>query len=139
MAITSAWTAGTAGGCPKYKTWNTNPQFHLSPAVDGATYTLTLTQSAHPYHPIGLWVMTTADATRRKTTLAKPEMVAKTKYKAAAQVSCSVPLPIRRADMAKVASLVAPQLGSPAPSGRSAGCSVALRSQEEGPGHSERA
>ena len=38
----------------------------------------------------------------------------------------------------QVAPLVAPQLGSPAPSGRSAGCSVALRSQEEGPGSSER-
>ena len=37
-----------------------------------------------------------------------------------------------------VTLLEAPQLGRPASSGRSAGCSVALRSQEEGPGCSER-
>ena len=93
--VNGAWTAGSAGGCPKYKSWNTNPQFHLQPSVDGATYALELQQSAHPYHPIGFWVMTATDAASRKTTLVKSEMVTKTKYKAADRVSHSVQLPRR--------------------------------------------
>ena len=93
--LTGAWTAGSAGGCPKYQSWSTNPQFHLQPTVDGATYALELQQSAHPYHPIGFWVMTASDAASRKTTLVKSEMVTKTKYKAADRVSHSVQLPRR--------------------------------------------
>lgn len=83
------WTTATSGGCPKYPTWNINPQFKLLPSIAAgasATYTLTLRQrAASEYQPIGLWVLLAEDVTSRKKNMSKLDMSGKSKFKASEQ------------------------------------------------------
>jgi len=89
VQVSGEWTSETSGGCPKYPTWSSNPQFQLIPSVPAgasATYTLTLRQQATTeYKPIGLWVLLASDSNSRKTEMSKLDMAGKSKFKASEQ------------------------------------------------------
>mmetsp|Transcript_12260 Transcript_12260/g.40270 ORF Transcript_12260/g.40270 Transcript_12260/m.40270 type:complete len:617 (-) Transcript_12260:76-1926(-) len=89
VQVRGEWTTATSGGCPKYPTWNINPQFQLVPSIAAgasATYTLTLRQrAASEYQPIGLWVLLAEDVTSRKKVMSKLDMSGKSKFKASEQ------------------------------------------------------
>jgi len=103
VQVSGEWTPTTSGGCPKYPTWNANPQFQLVQSLAAgasATYTLTLQQrAAAEYQPIGLWVLLADDATSRKSAMSKLEMAGKSKFKASEQQVLKVNLIAREGSL----------------------------------------
>lgn len=76
--ITTAWTPQVAGGCPKFPSWASNPQFHIvvsRPTTVSLELTQELATDGRGYG-IGLVVVKADHATEPKTTVSKPEMVA---------------------------------------------------------------
>ena len=63
--------------------------------MEGASYTFELRQPSPPTHGIGFWIMNADDATSRKTTLTKVDLVDKPKFKKAELVSLTLQLPPR--------------------------------------------
>ena len=95
VQVSGAWTAETSGGTAKHASWPINPQYQLSPSVEGASYTLELRQPSPAKHGIGFWIMNADDKSSRKTTLTKVDLVGKPKYKKAELVSLTLQLPPR--------------------------------------------
>ena len=59
-SVEGQWTRAYSGGLPPSETWAANPQFAISPTVDGATYSVELVRhdaASSAQARCGLWVM----------------------------------------------------------------------------------
>ena len=110
-----AWTAETAGGCPKYASWTTNPQFQIFPGTSSGNYVLTLRQEGSALHAVGLWVMRGDDTHSRKRTMTKQDMVGKSKFKQAERQSLSIALAAREDSLPYVVCCSTGRRGKRAP------------------------
>ena len=77
-SVDGAWTANLSGGLPPLETWSSNPQFAITPTVEGAQYTIEVVRKeVDGKTRCGLWLMKGDAAEGRKTEFTG--MVKKTK------------------------------------------------------------
>ena len=67
-SVDGAWTANLSGGLPPLETWSSNPQFAITPTVEGAQYTIEVVRKeVDGKTRCGLWLMKGDAAEGRKT------------------------------------------------------------------------